>query len=56
MDKVKPKPIRREIQWKQHHEDKIRKLANRDTEGNVSLKIRKLVEDAKLRSNRELGL
>jgi len=27
--------------------DKLQKLANRDTEGNVSLKIRKLVEQAK---------
>jgi len=47
MDKVKQKPIRREIQWKQHHEEKIKKLAARDTEGNVSEKLRKLVEEAK---------
>ena len=27
--------------------DKLQKLANRDTEGNLSLKVRKLVEEAK---------
>jgi len=39
--------IRKEVQLKQHHIDKLQKLAARDTEGNVSLKIRKLVEEAK---------
>ena len=43
----KPKKTRREIRWTQYHEEKIAKLAARDTEGNVSMKIRKLVEEAK---------
>ena len=43
----KPKKTRREIRWEHHHEEKVKKLAARDTEGNVSMKIRKLVEEAK---------
>jgi hypothetical protein len=46
--KDKPKEwIRLEVRLKQHHLDKLHKFAARDTEGNVSLKIRKLVEEAK---------
>ena len=46
--KDKPKEwIRLEARIEPHQMDKLHKLAQRDTEGNLSQMIRKLVEEAK---------